>query len=356
MTASNRLLVAGSAVALLLAGCATGDVSVTSGVVAIDRSVVKSRPVELPGGYDVDTFDRLRMMVADGEIQSNSQALKNQREYMNIRFQSEMAKHRRFDFNAVHGLKAANATLDTLKDQGQVEEDDEDDSPLYGKSPALLLGWTINIQQKTEADGKYAQTFKWYCTVNATVSCRKTVKGSDGKVKYNKGDIAFTRDFDLPVITKEQTLTSTGAVKSGFSYKSDSDVQSLMQEIVIAASQRIADDLGRQFPVGGKIVGALGDDLMTMDKGTDDGVEKAMEMVVFARYDGVDVPLANASASPSPKKTQLEVWRFADSKHAKMILGEIAGNPKKWVKDTGNELFAVRVVPPEDAKHGTRFE
>ncbi len=345
---------------LLISGCQTSNVSVTSGVTAIDRDVVKDRPVELPGGYDVDDFGRLRMMIADGKIESNASALKEQHDYMNTRFQSEMAKHKRYEFNAVHGLSAANKMVNNMKDQGTLGTDDEDegeeDDAKYGKNPDLYLGWGINIQEETKANGSYGQTFIWKCSVNATVKYNKNVKGPDGKIKHHKGDIAMTRDFDLPIIEKEQKLNSMGGVKSGFSYKSGAAVQGLMQEIIIAASERIAEDLGRQFPVGGKIIGALGTDIMTMDQGANQGVEKGMQMVIFARYDGVDVPLANAEAAPSMDKSQLEVWRFADSKYAKTILTEIAGNPKKWVKETGNQLYAVRAVPPQDDKAGTRFK
>lgn len=346
--------------AVFICGCQTSNVNVTSGVQVIDQAAVKSRPVELPGGYDVDDFGRLRMMIADGAIESNSSGLKKQHDYMNVRFQSEMAKHKRYEFNAVHGLNAASKMVNNMKDQGTLGTDEEDegeeDDAKYGKNPDLYLGWGINIQEETKANGSYGQTFLWRCTVNATVKYNKNVKGKDGKIKHHKGDIAMTRDFDLPIIEKEQKLNSMGGVKSGFNYKSDAAVQGLMQEIIIAASERIAEDLGRQFPVGGRIVGALGTEIMKMDQGTNQGVEKDMQMVVFARYDGVDVPLANAVASPSQDNSQLEIWRFADSKHAKLILNEIGGNPKRWVKETGNELYAVRAVPPQDSKAGTRYE
>ncbi len=347
-------------VALLICGCQTSNLSVTSGVTAIDREVVKDRPVELPGGYDVDDFGRLRMLIADGDIKSNASAFKEQHDFMNVRFQSEMAKHKRYEFNAVHGLSAANKMVSAMKEQGTLETDDEtegeEDDAKYGKNPDLYLGWGINIQEETKSNGMYGQTFTWKCTVNATVKYNKDVKGFDGKVKHHKGDIAMTRDFDLPLIVKEQKLNSMGGVKSGFNYKSGAAVQGLMQEIVIAASERIAEDLGRQFPVGGKIIGALGMDILTMDQGSNQGVEKDMQMVIFARYEGVDVPLANAEASPTMDKSQLEVWRLAESKHAKAILAQISDNPKKWMKETGNQLYAVRAIPPQDATVGTRYE
>lgn len=346
----------------VVCGCATtSNVSVTSGVTAIDKDVIADRPVELPGGYDVKDFRRLVMGVHDGKIQSNSSAFKKQDivDYMNLRFQSEMDTHKRFKFVAMHGNDTSR--IDAAKDQGLMASDEDMDAKEI-KDPSLVLNWNINIQEKKEAEGSHGQKFLWYCTVNATVVYAKDVKekGSD-KIKFNKGFIAFTRDFDLPVIEKSQTLSSTGAVKSGFSYKSDADVQALMQEIMVAASQRIADDLGRKFPVGGRVVDALGDDLMTMDKGARQGVESEMQMVIFARYKGVDVPLANATAKPAQDETQLTVWRFSKDKYAKQILAEIAGDVDQWTekvdkKGRKNELYAVRAVPPQDDKKGTRFE
>jgi len=354
----SKISVVGVACALgLFCGCATSNVSVTSGVTEIDQDAIADRPVELPGGFDVDDFRRLRMGLGYGKIQSNTSAFKKKdiEDYMNLRFQSEMDKHKRFKFIALYG--ANTAKFDALTDAGEMEANDDDDSARFQR-PKMNLAWNINIQEKKIPDGSYGQKFQWYCTVNATASYYENVyvKGNKEKIKHHKGDVAFTRDFDLPVIEKEQKLNSMGGVKSGFSYKSDADVQALMQEIIIAASQRIADDLGRRFPVGGKVVGALGTDLFTIDKGAQQGVEKDMQMVVFARYDGVDVPLANAVASPAQDKSQLKVWRFADDKYAKQILGEINGKPKQWVKETGNELFGVRAVPPQDDKKGTRFE
>ncbi|MGN0846772.1 MAG: hypothetical protein ACI4RA_05245 [Kiritimatiellia bacterium] len=356
MTITKRILGGVLLLSVLLCGCATSNVSVTSGVTEIDQDVIADRPVELPGGFDVDDFRRLRMGLGYGKIQSNTSAFKKKdvEDYMNLRFQSEMDKHKRFKFIALYGSNTAK--FDALTDAGEMEANDDDDSARF-RRPKMNPTWNINIQEKKIPDGSHSQKFQWYCTVNATASFYENVMTKDkSKVKHHKGDVAFTRDFDLPVIEKKQELNSMGGVKSGFSYKSDADVQALMQEIIIAATQRIADDLGRRFPVGGRVVGALGSDLFTIDKGTEQGVEKDMQMVVFARYDGVDVPLANAVASPAQDKSQLRVWRFANDKYARQILGEINGRPKQWVKETGNELFGVRAVPPQDDKKGTRFE
>lgn len=342
--------------ALFLCGCASNELSVTSGISKIDHKTIAARPVELPGGYDVDDFRRLPMGINGGKIQSNTLAFKKQEveDYMNLRFQSEMDKHKRFKFLALWG--GSTRTIDALKDIGEIEADDDADAQAV-KNPALSLNWNINIQEKRIAHGGYGQKFQWFCTVNVTVKYTKDVKflGTE-KIKFHKGFVAFTHDFDLPVIEKTQELNSMGGVRSGFNYKSDADVQSLMQEIVIAASQRIADDLGRQFPVGGNIVGALGSDLMTMDKGMLQGVEPDMEMVIIARCDDVDIALGNAIAKPQQDKTTLQVWRFSKDKYAKAILAEINGNPKAWVKMTGNRLFAVRAVPHQDENRGTRFE
>jgi hypothetical protein len=341
-----------------LCGCATTskNVSVTSGVKNIDRKAIMAAPVELPGGYDVDDFRRLRMAVSEGKLESNSKAFKNDdiMDFMNRRFQSEMDKHKRFKFIALHG----NSTnvLDSLEDIGEMEADDNDESAKYQR-PSLNLNWAINTQLQTVPKGSYEQNLCFYCTVNVTVSYyRDVLKKDKSGIKYHKGDVAFTQDFDLPVIEKKQVFSKTGSVKEGFSFASDADVQALAQEIIIAASQRIADDLGRRFPVGGRIVGALGSDMFTIDKGAEQGIEKGMEMVIFTRYDGVDIPLANATATPAMDRSQLEVWRFANDKYAKMILAEINGDPKGWMKETGNGLFGVRAVPAQDASAGTRFE
>ncbi len=355
--ASQVLPVGVALLALLLGGCISGGASVHSGVTVIDRRAVAKRPVELPGGFDVDDFRRLRMAITKGKIQSNTSAFtrSDNTDFMNLRFQSEMDKHKRFLFLALHG--ADTSVIDSLKDLGEMASDEGADEGAKYQAPELNLNWNINIQEQKQADGKYAQIFRWLCTVNATVSYVKDVKTPDGKgFKHRRGDVAFTQDFDLEPIERSQKLNKMGGVSSGFSYRSDADVQALMQEIIIAVSQRIADDLGKRFPVGGRISGALGNDLMTMDQGAEQGVEKGMEMVIFARVEGVDVPLANATAIPARDKSQLKVWRFAKDRHAEKFLQEIGDAPKQWEKKTGNQLFAVRAVPQQDPTKGTRFE
>lgn len=343
--------------AMTLCSCSNSQVSVSSGIEKITAKRIASAPVEIPGGFDVDDFRQLRMGLAYGTIQSNTSAFKKKdvEDYMNLRFQSEMDKHKRFKFLALYG--ANTGKFDTLTEIGEMEANDEDDSARYQR-PEMALSWNINIQEERHPDGSHGQIFRWLCTVNATASYYENVMTADGSdVKHHKGDLAFSWDFDLPIIEKRQKLSkSTGKVVEGYNYKSDADVQGLMQEIIIAASERIADDLGRRFPVGGRIVGALGMDLFTMDQGIMQGVEKGMEMVVFARYEGVDVPLANATASPAQDKSQLQVWRLSNEKYAKQILQEINGHPRQWMQDTGNELFAVRAVPLQDNATGTRFE
>ena len=342
---------------LLLCGCASEEIPIRSGIEKTDpHSLIAKFPVELPGGYDVDDFRRLRMAITMGNIQSNSRAFKtsdNER-YMNLRFQSEMDKHKRFLFLALHG--ADTSVIDSLTDLGEIESDGGADEGAKYQAPELNLNWNINIQEQSSSAGKYGRTISWLCTVNATVSYVKDVKTPDGKgFTHRRGDVAFTQDFDLPRISRSQTFNNLG-VPSGFSYSNNAAVQGIMQEIMIAASQRIADDLGKRFPVGGRISGALGNDLMTMEQGAEQGVEKGMEMVIFARVEGVDVPLANATAIPARDKSQLKVWRFAKDRHAEKFLQEIGDAPKQWEKKTGNQLFAVRAVPQQDPTKGTRFE
>ncbi len=359
MTQIRMLLGVGVLLASLMYGCVTVDAPVDVSIKPITQEVIKRRAVELPEGYDIESFGRLRLMLTDGEVQSNSSALTKQTKYMNTRFQSEMAKHKRFEINAVHGRAKGDETYGKLVDSGlidDVREEDESTDGMYGSSPDVRLGWTMNIQESRKPTGRFSQNFEWRCTVNALAFYNRDIEDSDGKIKYKRGDIAMRYDFDLPPIVKKQELTFTGAVKSGFNYKSDADVQGLLQEIAIAASWHISEMLSRKRPVGGEIAGAIGTKIMMMDRGSDHGVEKGMQMVVFACYDGVDVALANAEASPAVEKTQLKIWRFADDDVAGLILKEIDGNPKRWMRETGCKLYAVRAVPPHDEFESSRFK
>ena len=103
-------------------------------------------------------------------------------------------------------------------------------------------------------------------------------------------------------------------------------------------------------------MGADGLDAMTLDKGSEQGVGEDMQMVVFARRNNVNIPIANAVAAPSENESTLTVWRIADSSKAKSVIKEINGDPMAWEKKTGNELYAVRALPPSDHEKGSRFE
>ena len=337
--------------ATILFGCASDQVSVRSGIQEVGESEIAARPVELRRGVDIKKFRRLPLGLFYGQIQSNTSAFKKKEvsDYMNIRFQSELSnRDKRFDYIALWGADESSGKVKGDKLISALIDSDQID-PSEG---LLSLGWTINIQEKREPDGTYGQIFKWYCTVNATA--KEALVDDGGDVK--PGKVKFATDFDLPIIEKSQRLNSMGGVKSGFNYRSDADVQALMQEIIIAASQRIAEDLGRRYPIGGKIVGADGLDTMTLDKGSEQGVGEDMQMVVFARRNNVNIPIANAVAAPSENESTLTVWRMADSSKAKSVIKEINGDPMAWEKKTGNGLYAVRALPPSDRDKGTRFE
>ena len=88
--------------------------------------------------------------------------------------------------------------------------------------------------------------------------------------------------------------------------------------------------------------------MMTIDKGSEQGIAKGMQMVVYASVGGVDVPIGNAEASPSTNTSQLEMWRLnTGNKYAARVLKQIEEDPS-WLSH--NKLYAVgygMAMPPE---------
>lgn len=310
---------------LWVAGCSSAHIN--PNITVYDRDTVADRPIALPGNYSTDNYRRMTIAVEPGSLHSNAFG-NDSVEYMSLRMQSELAKLKRFSISALHGTN--DTRLRELEDLGEISVV----QPEALKAIDLLLGWNITINAEAQRDGRDS-TIHFVCAINITCKDLRT------------GTVAFTKDLDFNV-TREQQRNRYGHVTKGFDYSNDSQVKAFLQNIATQAAIRIANELGNEYPVGGRVTGALGTDLLTIDKGVEQGIAKGMQMVVYATIGGVDVPLGNAEATPGTNTSQLEMWRLnTENKYAAKILKQIEEQPN-WF--THNRMYAVgygMAMPPE---------
>lgn len=322
------LTLGGAALAGLLAvGCGGAGHRLNPNLTVYDRDTVGDRPIELPGNYGTENYGKLVLALNPGTLTSNAFDDANM-SYMSLRLQSELAKLKRFSVVALHGVTTA--TVEELADIGELSLPEAADPA----SVDLVANWNTNIHAEEVLDGR-EKTITFICSINLTCTDMRTRL------------VRFTKDLDCRII-REQEVNRAGTVIGGFQYRSKNDVQGLMQDIATQAAIRIANELGNEYPVGGRITGMLGADLMTLDKGTEQGIAKGMQMVVYANVGGVDLPIGNAEATPSANTSRLEMWRLnTRDKYAAQVLRQIEDDPG-WLNR--NKLYAVgygMAMPPE---------
>ena len=308
-------------------GCASDRYPVNPNVMVADRDTVSSQPVELPGNYNIENYRKLTLATLPGPIVSDAFDDANLR-YMSLRLQSELFKVKRFSVAALHGTDST--VLQTLEDLGEVEMAQQERPTKID----LLASWNTTIHPESYNYGRTTE-ITFVCSINLTCKDLRT------------GQIRLSKDLDIRV-KRTQIRDSTGMmISGGFEYNSDAAVQGLMQDIATQAAIRIANEIGNEYPIGGRVTGVLGTELMAMDKGAEQGIEKGTQMVVYTSVGGIDLPLANAYASPSSNTAQLSVYRWNDdNKYVRKIQKQIEADPN-WLKN--HELYAVScgmAVPP----------
>ena len=311
---------------LWVMGCTSSNLN--PNVTVYDRDTVADRPVSLPGNYSTENYRRLTLATMPGDLVSNAFG-KSAMKGMSLRMQSELAKIKRFSVYALHGTDET--ALRELEDVGELQLASPDDL----KTIDLLASWNVNLNAKSEAKGSRETEITFTCTVNLTCKDLRT------------GEVRIAKDLDFRIV-REQRRNRYGHVVEGFDYSNANNVQSMLQDISTQAAIRIANELGNEYPVGGRITGMLGTDMMTLDKGSEQGIAKGMQMVVYANVGGVDVPLGNAEAAPSTNTAQLEMWRLnTGNKYAAKMLKQMEEDPS-WLNK--NKLYAVgygMAMPPE---------
>ena len=295
---------------------------------------MKRPTITLPPGYNTDNFRKIRMNVffesitgrekvvnSDGRLVERELAASQN---LGARLQGAMAELNRFTVRSDYNRGAALAENIRRGEEGVKQDAD--------------ISLSCKVTATKEKEKRYHDTLVIY-EVDVDYSCEDLKTGDVAFAGHAKGRTA-----------RSQFVGVTGRVTGGFQDTPDNERQAI-EQAALKAVVEIANRLGNEYPVGGRVVGttATGEKL-TLDKGVLDGVGPNQICVVFVNDGGVDIVLALAEAFPKKEgSSQLQVCRWNDrDRDAKPLLKLFSANPKAFLED--NKVYAVGYgmpVPPE---------
>lgn len=320
----------------VICGCATPTIDLGPRIVTFSEEELMDAPrITLPPGYNTENFRKIRMNVfvqsVDGRekvVDSDGRLVERElaaSQNLGARLQGAMAELNRFtvrsDFNRGAAL-AENVRRGT--------EDMKQDADI-----ALSCMVTATKLKITRYDDTYINY-----EVAVDYSCED----------LHTGDVIFSGHAAGKTGAK-QFVGITGRITAGFDDTMPENEKRRIEHAALKALVEIANRLGNEFPVGGRIVGTTASgEKLTLDKGELDGIGANQMCVVFVNDGGVDIPIALAAAFPKKTGTSLlEVRRWNDDDtDAKPLVRAFRADPKRFLNE--NKVYAVGYgmpVPPE---------
>ena len=319
----------------LLCGCATTEtIDLGPNVTRCCKEELTKAPrITRPPGYKTDNFGKIRMNVffesvtgrervvdSDGKLVERELAASQN---LGARLQGAMAELNRFTVRSDYNRGGALAESIRKGVEGVKQDAD--------------ISLSCKVTATKEKEKRYNDTLVIY-EVDVDYSCEDLKTGDVAFAGHAKGRTA-----------RSQFVGITGRVTGGFQDTPENERQAV-EQAALKAVVEIANRLGNEYPVGGRITGttATGEKL-TLDKGELDGIGANQMCVVFVNDGGVDIPLALADAFPKKTGTsQLEVCRWNDRDgDAKPLVKAFKKDPKGFL--TESRVYAVGYgmpVPP----------
>ena len=319
----------------LLCGCATTEtIDLGPNVTTFSKEELMKAPrITLPPGYNTDNFRKIRMNVffesvtgrervvdSDGKLVERELAASQN---LGARLQGAMAELNRFTVRSDYNRGGALAESIRKGEEGVKQDAD--------------ISLSCKVTATKEKEKRYNDTLVIY-EVDVDYSCEDLKTGDVAFAGHAKGRTA-----------RSQFVGITGRVTGGFQDTPDNERQAIEQAALKAVIE-IANRLGNEYPVGGRITGATATgEKLTLDKGELDGIGANQMCVVFVNDGGVDIPLALADAFPKKTGTsQLEVCRWNDRDgDAKPLVKAFKKDPKGFLNES--RVYAVGYgmpVPP----------
>ena len=319
----------------LLCGCATTEtIDLGPNVTTFSKEELMKAPrITLPPGYNTDNFRKIRMNVffesvtgrervvdSDGKLVERELAASQN---LGARLQGAMAELNRFTVRSEYNRGGALAASIRKGVEGVKQDAD--------------ISLSCKVTATKEKEKRYNDTLVIY-EVDVDYSCEDLKTGDVAFAGHAKGRTA-----------RSQFVGITGRVTGGFQDTPDNERQAI-EQAALKAVVEIANRLGNEYPVGGRITGATATgEKLTLDKGELDGIGANQMCVVFVNDGGVDIPLALADAFPKKTGTsQLEVCRWNDRDgDAKPLVKAFKKDPKGFLNES--RVYAVGYgmpVPP----------
>ena len=326
---------------LLLTGCASRQISLDQKIQATGAADLPTE-VKMPPSYNMEYFDKLTMNVFLEDVDGKPHLPPNLVE----KLQGNIARMKRFKVASIYN-NGARRSAEDLADVGDVEVTSSD-------TPKLTLGLSLKMFWSKEyqfmGKGKWAILY----SVSGEASCEnyktKTVEYS----KSIKGEAKET-----------QFRAMNGSIMGGF----DDTVRDSEENMILTAARRalvnLMNDLGKLYPVGGKITKCdpYGESL-TFAKGKDEGIGDNQMMTVFVKEDDDAVyPLCYAEATPGKTGgSSLSPIRWCDSdkknnkRYSVDLCLEFKKDPRAFLKN--HDVWAVGwgISEPDLADDGTNKE
>lgn len=300
-------------------GCST-PVSLDQKLVTTSREALEdAERVELPSGFNVDNFRSLKMgvVVEDLPVADGAKA-KPLPEFVKRKVEGDLIKLKRF---TIIPMKDEGGKM-VLQDLADVDPNIQLKEQVNPNEVDLVL--TLQAQRTKQSinqgDGKYAVFY----TVDGQAACRDLKKGEGVFSETIKGQSKETQYFNR-----------AGQFERGFD---DTSVDAVNNSLVRAAKRALTvmfSKLGNMYPIGGRIVKCdRHGEMMTLDKGTDDGVgAKNQQFTIVVDDEGQNVPFCYAEAQAGKKESILKPYRWNDDdRTAEDLKEEFEENPREFIK------------------------
>ncbi|MCZ6602095.1 MAG: hypothetical protein O6952_03735 [Planctomycetota bacterium] len=294
----------------------------------VTREQLSEGPIELPQNYNEEHYRQLVMAVNFQKVSYKAGEISPEvGQTVSARLQTEIVKLKRFTIFSLH-LRGGVRVLQNLSAVGEANIEVPEGNAL----PNIDLVLTGALTLSRERQERYNVDELIY-EVECDFNCEDVATRTSKFAQNSKGRAKRTVSTSL-----------TGKRLGGFDIN---DEEQAIHEAAMKALAGLANKLGHEFPVGGEVTGILGD-RMQMNRGVEHGIAKRMQMILYTRVSGVDLPIGIAEAQPGPETAALVVWRWnTEDPYAREVIDEIKSN-REWLKD--NKLLACSAgtpLPPE---------
>lgn len=343
----------GSAVLLMMAGCATTKYETETLTAFVDRKSLENLPDSEISVQNIDLKamkkeKKLYVGVRIKAVRDESQGSGKIPNFPEIQASTESLVR-----NYLSRAKAYRVEpFDRSVSDSQLMSGDDIDGVDY----SFYVDMDIKLNSETEQHYDYDETM-YKASIDWQLIDNRTKKNGLG-------------DADAPFIKEALTCknvtvrkTAISSIRNRRMSGSDRDnSQNAFRNVLENALIEFRAQLANLIPFGGRIHSFRTRDgitRFTMKAGPEEGITKRMQMLVV-NAEGDSVAIGQASPRPDGNSSNIEVWRWMSPSLQKEILA-VADKGKaaaeEWLEDEENDLFAVCLgMPTPDKDERTQIK